>query len=1122
MNYRYFLRVMKLLLLFMLAGLLHVSAASNAQTITLHGKNLPLKHALDAIRIQAGYEVAADKSLLRFVKPITIYANQMPVEDFIEVILRDQPIEAKIEDRTVYLFERKIATVIKNDKNISRTTLQERIVSGKVTDEEGNPLDGVTVRVKGTSAQTSTNVSGNYEIQVPQDGSMLVFTAMGFEPLESPVAGHSTISVSLKTSIGNLDEVVVVGYGIQKKVNLTGAVSMVSVDDQMSSRAISNVSSALSGLMPGLTAIQTSGMAGNNRANLLIRGLGTVNNANPLIVVDGMPDVDINRIDINDVATISVLKDAASSAVYGSRAANGVILITTKSGKGKHPTINYTTTNALETPVKAHQFISNYPRALTLAQLAYGVDKVYDAQYYKNGSIDEWLALGMVDPVRYPNTDWWDVFMQNGSMQKHNLSASGGNDLSNFYISVGTQNQQGLQINNEFKLYNARINYDYKVRKNLNVGVKLNGNTSNFVYAFSEGFSGSGGGTGNDLQNAIAGILPFDPATGYYGGVMTYGEDPQAYNPLVYYENALKRQNRQEGNGSVYIDWTPLKGLTGRVDYAVKYYNQFLREADTPQRAYNFQTGAYNGRDYLPANSPIVNNTNTGYKTLLTGSINYTTTIAEQHELTALVVYSEEYWNDRALNASRRDRLHPSLSEIDAALTTTQTTGGNSSEEGLRAYIGRFNYAAFDKYLLEATFRYDGSSKFLPGSQYGFFPSVSAGWRFSEEDFMKSLTSRFLSNGKLRVSYGSLGNNSGVGRYEQQVTLAGNNYITDPNGVNAAKGFIYRRIVNTDLTWENTAVFNAGLDLGFLDHRLTAELDYYNRLTTGMNRPSELSILIQLAYDAPRRNIGNLRNRGLEATLGWRDNIGHVKYGVALNASYNATTLEKWNEYLGKGTTFINMPYHFVYAYEDMGIAQTWQDVYNAAPQGASPGDVLRKDLNGDGKIDDNDRRAYPNIQQDLPTTNFSLNSNFSWKGFDLAVLLQGSAGRKDFWLNNFNNMDPPDRRYAFTWEHWQNPWTPENRDGAWPRLKGNQNRQNTTFWLDDMSFLRIKNLQLGYIVPARLIQKVGINSLRIFASAENLATLTSFRGLDPEKSGNSNDLYPTLRSYSLGVNLNL
>lgn len=330
-------------------------------------------------------------------------------------------------------------------------------------------------------------------------------------------------------------------------------------------------------------------------------------------------------------------------------------------------------------------------------------------------------------------------------------------------------------------------------------------------------------------------------------------------------------------------------------------------------------------------------------------------------------------------------------------------------------------------------------------------------------------------------------------------------------------------MVNRNLSWESTKVFNLGLDLGFLKNRLTAELDYYNRLTTGMNRPSDMSILLTGAYDAPRTNIGNLRNRGIEGNFTWKDRFRQLEYTVNLNASYNATVLESWDSYLGRGNTFLNMPYHFLYSYEDMGIAQTWADVYNATPQGASPGDLLLKDLNGDGRIDGNDQKAYPNIQRDRPTTNFAMNLNAAWKGFDLSVLFQGAAGRKDFWINIYNNTNFGAQRYASTWDHWNNPWSVENRGGTWPRLGGaSNNRTTTTFWLDNLAYLRLKNLQFGYTLPKNWLQKYGIESVRLYCSGENLATFTKFRGLDPEKIANASDAYPLNKTYSFGINIGI
>jgi TonB-linked SusC/RagA family outer membrane protein len=1002
-------------------------------------------------------------------------------------------------------------------------------VSGRVTDDKGSPLSGVNIQLKGGLGVT-TNVEGRYTIDVPAGQDSLIFSYVGFITQRVSIGGRTIIDLAMIPDAGTLGDVVVIGYGKQRKVNLVGAVSQVTVDQKTTSRAISNISSGLEGLVPGLAVTTNSGMVGNNQMNLLIRGLGTVNNSSPLIVVDGMPDVDINRLNVNDIETISVLKDATSSSVYGSRAANGVILITTKSGKGqKKALVTFNNVAALTKPTKAFDFMADYPRSITLQQRRTAVNTTQANQLFKLGTVDQWMAMGMIDPLRFPNTDWWNIIMRDGRYQSYNLSASGGSDKSNFYISGGMKDEQGLQINNEFRQYNARFSFDYKIKDNMNTGAKINGNWSKYVYALAEGFTdpAATNTAGFDMQYAIAGITPYDPKTGYYGGVMAYGEDPQAYNPYTVYLNTLNRENRQELNGSMYWDWSPIKGLTAGIDYSLNYYNQFGWNANMPNQAYNFQTGAFGSRVYVGPNAGVGNSTFTGYKTLMTARLNYHTVIAKNHDVSGLIVYSEEYWYDRYQGSSRNDRLYPTLHEIDAALTDIQSTGGNSSAEGLRSYIGRVNYTAFNKYLLEANFRIDGSSKFLPGSQYGFFPSVAVGWRFTEEDFIKKFTGRILTSGKLRVSYGSLGNNSGVGRYEQQQTLAANSYIIAGS---ISRGFVNSKLINQFLSWEETKVLNAGFDLTFLNNRLSATIDYYDRLTSGMNRPSDLSILLSGAFSPPpRTNIGDMRNRGIEGDFSWRDKIGRsVTYGVSINASYNKTKLEKWNEFISRGATnagstiFIGMPYNFIYAYEAIGIAQTWEDIYKATPQGAQPGDILRKDLNGDGRIDGNDMKAFPTFQRDRPSTYFGLSGYVQWMGFDVAFLFQGSAGRKDFWINAFNNPNFGTARYAATWNHWTEPWSWENRGGSWPRLGGNgNNTAQTTFWMDDMSYVRLKNIQLGYNIPKSLLKHVGFNSLRVSGSAENIATFfNSFRGLDPEKAGSNNNLYPLNKSYSVSVNV--
>jgi TonB-linked SusC/RagA family outer membrane protein len=998
---------------------------------------------------------------------------------------------------------------------------QQKTVTGTVKDETGEPLSKISVAISGSNSGTTTDGLGKFKISASV-GDELVFTSATHETFRLKVDDRSDYLVAMKPNSSSLNDVVVVGYGRQKKVNLVGAVSQVTVDEKVVSRALPNVSSALTGLVPGLQAVQSSGMAGNNEASLIIRGLGTVNNASPLIVVDGMPDVDINRLNLNDIETISVLKDATSASVYGSRAANGVILITTRSGKGaKKTSLNFTSNNSMVAPTRGIDFMDDYSRALTVQQRRTAVSTLQGNQLFKLGTVDEWMAKSMIDPLKFPNTDVWDVILRPGMYNNYNLSATGGSDATNFFMSVGVKDEKGLQVNNDYKQYNARFNFDAKVKNNMNAGFRFNGNWSTWRYALAEGFNDpdASNTAGNDLQYAISGLVPYDPKSGLYGGVMAYGEDPQAYNPYAQYMLNPSRNNRQEANLQAYYDWTPIKGLTARVDYALNYYNQFSYGAATPGQAYNFQTESFGSRVYVGQNAGISNSTSTGFKTLLNGRLNYNTKIGRNHDIAAVVVYNEEYWYARSQGSSRNDRLHPSLTEINAALTDIQSTSGSSSTEGLRSYIGKFNYTAYNKYLFEVNFRVDGSSKFLDSSRYGFFPSAAIGWKFTEEKFIQKFTDKFLTNGKLRVSYGSLGNNSGVGRFEQQETLTNLNYVT---GASVQRGFANAKMINRLLTWETTTVFNIGLDLSFMRNRLTATIDYYDRLTTGMNRPSEFSTFLTYAYSPPpRTNIGNLRNRGVEIDLAWKDRIGKVQYGFNLNGAINNTNLEKWNQLLLRGNIFLGMPYQFVYAYQDNGIAQSWSDVYKATPQGAAPGDLLLKDLNGDGRITADDRKAYPTLQQERPTTTFALNSYVAYKGFDFTVFLQGAAGRKDYWQTIYNNTNFNNARYAASWEHWNNPWSWDNRNGLWPRLGGSgNNRQSTTFWLDDLSYLRVKNLQLGYTVNSKVLTKMGVTNLRIVGSAENLGTLTAFRGLDPEKQGDDNNVYPINKSYSIAINL--
>ncbi|MDR0540843.1 MAG: TonB-dependent receptor [Dysgonamonadaceae bacterium] len=997
--------------------------------------------------------------------------------------------------------------------NLSKTQQNPVKITGKVVDAgTGEALIGVGVVEKGTGTGMATDVNGSFMLTVSNPEAILEVSYLGYAPVSYKLNGHKEVVILMQEDTQTLDEVVVVGYGTQKKVNLTGAVSAVKIGEQTASRSVSNVSSGLVGLLPGLTVMQSTGFAGFNGASLQIRGLGTINNANPLIVVDGMPDVDINRIDMNDIESVSVLKDAASSAVYGSRAANGVILITTKTGRGQEKAkVSYSGNYGISQPSNFYNYLADYSRAMQMQIRAAQAGN--QNSNFRQSSVEQWLAMSLVDPVLFPNTNQYEEMFRTATMSSHNLSASGGNDRHNFYLSVGVMNEEGLQIHNEHDRYNMRFNLDYKIRDNFKVGIKTDGQWSVTNYPRSAGLENAG------LMYAVSGVLNVHPETGEYGGAMAYGEETSAGNMVLEYEAYRSIRTQQGYNGALYGEWEVIKGLKATVSYGLNYLNRFDKSYQNITPQYNFQLGTV--ARTMPTDDQINNSNQQDYKTLLEGRLSYDKEIAGGHHLTALVAATEEYWNRRAFSAQRKERLHPTLTELDAASQSNMTNGGWSDAEGLRSFLGNLHYRLQEKYILDLSFRYDGSSKFVKGHQWGFFPSVGASWRISEETFFEPLKKVF-SSAKIKASVGTLGNNSGPGRYEQKNTLATTNYILDGKIV---KGFSASKMINPNLTWESTKVTNLGLDLGFLKNKLIAEFAVYERYTSDMIRSSTLSSVLT-GYDAPRINIGDMRNRGVEVEINWSDKIGAVKYNVNLNASYNQNILKVWGDYLGKGWERIDMPYRFMYVLQAYpGLIQSWNDIYNAPYQKSTnlaPGDILYKDVTGDGKITDDDKVAFPNHYRQKPNGQYGVTLGLQYRGFDFQALVQGSYGRYDLWLDNYNNVNVPVSRYAFADFHWNDTWTLDNRGASMPRLvtgSGGNNRDESTFWAYNTAYARLKNLQIGYAVPKSLLKKISFDRVRIFCSAENLFTLSEWKGVDPEKIRDA-DAYPLIKTFSAGLNV--
>ena len=1094
-----------------LCMLTFIGGYSQTGQVNLNLKNATVKELFKEIEKQTSYRFSYRDIEINNKGGITISGQGKEVKEVLTNELAKQELSYTVSGNKIIVSTAKKEAV----------STKEKKITGKVIDTKGEPVIGATIMEKGTTNGTITDFDGNFTLNV-SDNSMIEISYIGYQSLSVKANSNNLMAITLKEDSELLDEVVVVGYGTQKKVNLSGAVSMVNIDKKMTSRPITSTSSALNGLVPGLMVQQSSGMAGNDGATLRIRGLGTVNNSSPLIVVDGIPDVDLNRIDMNDIASISVLKDAASAAAYGSRAANGVVLITTRRGTEGKINVNYSGNFSIGKATNFYEFLDDYPRALLLHNQA--ATNGNSGTIYKNGTIDEWMAKSMIDPILYPNTDWWDIIFQTPFTHNHNISANGGTENGKYYISIGILDQEGIMINNDYKKYSFRSNVDQKIGGKINVGLNASGQWSINNYPKDDGLLQYGEASSWDLVKSPAGILPKHPQTGEYGGAMAYGEDILANNPLSVYEVNHNKKEIKDFNGQTYIEWLPLYYLKFKADYGLTYSNQFIKSWSMPTILQNFQTGNP-GYETVSKSAGIKDYTKENMKTLFNISATFEKEIFKSNNLRLQMIYSEEYWHERYQEGSRNDRFHQDLTEIDGAGLDIQSAKGSSSAEGLRSFMAKLNYDAYGKYMLQALIRWDASSKFSKGHRWGMFPSISAGWRFSEESFFKPLKN-IIDNAKLRISYGKVGNNSGVDRYYQKDTYESYPYTFGDNKI--AEGYAPYKLIDPNFTWETTTMTNVGFDFDLLNNRLGIELDYYNKYTSNMIRPGEISTLLS-GLDAPDRNIGEMRNMGFESTLSWNDKINDLFYHVSINYSFNKNKLIKWNERLGRGEVFCGYPYEMVYTYKSAGLAQSWEQIENAPFQNdyLAPGDILIEDINGDGYISSEDQIAMPGIMRYIPKHDFSINIGAEWKGFDFSALFQGNAGRKNFWIDNFNQVNVFPSKYSFQ-KHHLDSWTLYNRDSLLPRLttgsNGGYNQERSTFWLHSCNYLRLKNLQIGYTIPKYILSVIGVQNLRIYLSGENLFTITKWPGLDPEKlpKKGSEQPYPLIKTFSLGINISI
>jgi TonB-linked SusC/RagA family outer membrane protein len=978
-------------------------------------------------------------------------------------------------------------------------------LTGKVTDGE-TPLANVSIQVKGSTTGTKTSENGLFSISVVK-GQTLVFTYVGYEPREIVVGNQRNITVTFtQTETNVLDDVVVVGYGTTKKVNLTGSVATVS-SKELKGRPISNLSSALQGTMPGVTVTVNNGQPGNDQGTIRIRGIGTLGNSDAMVLVDGVVS-SMNDINPNDVESITVLKDAASAAIYGSRAANGVILIVTKSGKAGKTVAHYNVDIGKQSMTVQPDFIDSW-QAATLyneALVNEGKSPKYtdaEIQKFKDGS----------DPERYPNTDWYDLFWRgNGLQQSHSLDVSGGGDKMKSYLSVGYFSQNGIVEGSYLKRYNTRFNTEYKI----NSRIKLTGNIAYSQQEFREPVSNIHALDFGQLMATLlqtGRVVPY-MINGYYG----YSDEGNPVAVLKGGSNNLNRLHRLSGIFQADIEILkdlhikPMLGYTGNFVRAKSRINDL--------QYYDPNTGnptVWEGPNIVASNSQFTDNL-----TLQT-LIEYSKTFGD-HDIKVLGGYSSEHNQSDYLFGSRRGYLNNALDQLDAGPLAGLQNSGNASEYALESVFGRINYSFKNRYLVEGNFRYDGSSRFAPGNRWAAFPSVSAGWRISEESFFESLRHIF-SDLKIRASWGMLGNQN-IGTYPYQATIStGYNYIF---GGQIADGIAPGKGVNSNIKWESTTTKGIGLDAVLLDGMVTFTGEYFIRNTSDILL--SLPVASTFGLSAPVINAGSVQNKGVELTAGYHLQKRDFSFDVNANLSIikNKVTDLAGTGPFPNGSTIqgVGLPINSLYGWVAEGLFQSQDDIAKHANQAGmggpvAPGDIKYKDLDSNNVIDGNDRQYLGTY---FPKVTYGLSLSARYKGFDATLFLQGAADVKSYVSGRIlgslydKNGDPS--------SIWLDRWTPDNTDASFPRV-WNSNSQNdpsltpSSFWVRSAGYLRLKNVQVGYTLTSKMLSRAGIG-LRVFWTAKDLLTFTQFyKWVDPESPlGGNSYSYPMVRVNSVGVNL--
>ena len=1088
------------------------------QVIKLSSKmqDVTVQEVLASVEQQTDYHFTYNPMQIGADRRVTIDLNNKSVTEILDELFLGKKVQYVVEGNNIVLFaDNKKAEV----KDIVQQ--KSKIVTGTVLDVTGMPVIGANVTVKGTTQGTITDMDGKFSLEVAE-GDILQVTYIGFANQEVKVGTQTNLSVTLKEDAEALDELVVVGYGTQKKVNLTGAVTAIT-GEKITKRPVTNTTTMLQGQVLGLRIVQGTGQPGAESVSVKIRGVGTFSGAgaSPLVLINGVTG-DLSSVDPNMIESVSVLKDAASAAIYGARAANGVILITTKQGadKGEKVSITYRGNFAVHTPTKMFDLVTNSADYMTLfnqAKINSGESGLYpeeEIEKYRNSN----------GSVEYPSFDWLGYMFNPAFVHQHNLSLAGTAKKTTYNIALNYADQDGTLRSFKYKKYNVTVDLTTQATNWMKVGF------------FTNMMKGDRNFNGVSQDDAILSTMsqaptymPWLPDDGT--GVRKYTRkayENELFNknmPMIVEKDLFHQTNvNTDINAQLWLDIQLTQGLTWYTKGAVRQVNTRNENwRGGMQPTYNYHTGELIEMtgDY----GLSVSENRTFYTNLYTYLKYDYATPNRDHNFSLMVGYSQETNKYETLEAYRRD-YDFDLPTIDAgAGSPNWSNSGKVEEWALMSGFFRLNYNYKDRYLFEANARYDGSSRLSPDGRWGLFPSLSGAWRVSEESFMKDW--EWLSNAKIRTSWGKLGNQE-IGLYPYQAMISKvNSYPFDKNEMSSA--YIQTAFVNRDIKWETTTITDVGLDM-LLWNKFNITFDWYKKETDGILRSAQVSAL--LGMDAPTINDGTMQDKGIELAFAWNDytdtKLGGLDYNVGFYIDRTRNTLVNFGstEKDGKVIREEGLPYDSYYMLDCIGIFAIQEEIDNAPKQyndDTQPGDLRYRDTNNDGVINDDDRilisGKYPNFE-------YGLNAGLNWNGFDVSLLTQGVAGTKSF-IDYRWGLAPFFQGSAPTKDYVAGMWTEENPYNAkYPKiyfgtLGGTKNTRTNSYFLQNTSYFRLKNLTVGYTLPKVLTDKIHLQKVRFYFSGDNLLTFTKYEGLDPERSGDGTlTQYPQNRICSIGVDV--